>query len=85
MNFNIHFSNIDSNNYNIFNTINKQIINLIIINFILNEILIIINFINLYFRVVIDFDYFRYFFVNYSIFIIYKKIHSRFIKNINKN
>ena len=52
----IYFLNINLNDYNIFDIINKKIINLIIINFVLNEILIIINFINLYFRVVINFN-----------------------------
>ena len=85
MDFNIYFSNIDSNDYNILDTINKQIINLIIINFALNEILIIVNFINLYFRVIIDFNCFRYFFVDRSMFIIYEKIYFRFIKNIDEN
>ncbi len=30
-------------------------------------------------------DYSRYFFVNYSIFTIYEKVYSRFIKNIKNN
>ena len=37
---------------------------------------------NLDIRIVINFNYIRYFFINYSIFIIYIKIQFRFIKNI---
>ena len=44
-----------------------------------------INFINFYIRIMMNFDYFDYYFINYSIFIIYKKTHSRFIKNIEKS
>ena len=44
-----------------------------------------INFINFYIRVIINFNYFHYFFINYLIFIIYEKIYSRFIKKIKKN
>ena len=44
-----------------------------------------IDFINFYIHIIMNFDYFHYFFINYLIFIIYKKIYSRFIKNIEKN
>ena len=48
----------------------------------LNKRLLFVNFINLDIRIIINFNYIRYFFINYSIFIIYIKIQSRFIKNI---
>ena len=51
----------------------------------LNRNLMTIDFINFYTRVIMDFNYFHYFFINYLIFIIYEKIYSRFIKNIEKN
>ena len=52
------------------------------IDFSLNRNLMIANFIDLYARIVINFDCSRYFFVDRSIFIIYKKIQSRLIKGI---
>ena len=44
--------------------------------------LIIVNSIDLYARVIINSNYSRYFFANYLIFIIYEKIQSYLIKNI---
>ena len=82
LNFNIH---ILSNDYNILNIINKQIINLIIIKIDLNRNLIIINLINFYTHIMINFDYSHHSFINHSIFIIYEKIYSRLIKNIKEN
>ena len=41
-----------------------------------------IKFMNLDIRIIINFDYIRYFFIDRSIFIIYIKIQSRFIKGI---
>ena len=82
LNFNIY---ILSNDYNILDIIDKQIINLIIIEIDLNRNLIMIDFINFYIRVMINFDCFRHFFIDHLIFIIYEKIYSRFIKNIEEN
>ena len=48
------------NDYNILNIIDKQIINLIIIKIELNRNLITIDFINLYIRIIINFDFFYY-------------------------
>ena len=48
----------------------------------MNKKLSFIKFMNLDIRIVIDFDYIRYFFIDRSIFIIYIKIQSRFIKDI---
>ena len=58
---------------------------MIIIKIELNYNLIMINFINFYIHVMMNFDYSHHFFINRLIFIIYKKTHSRFIKNIEKN
>ena len=95
LNFSIYLLNAVSNNYNILDIIDQdeQVINLIIlitinfklINFKLNHNLITINSLNFYIYVIMNFDYSRYFFINRSIFIIYKNIYSRFIKNIEKN
>ena len=79
--------NLISNNFNILNAINqnknenKNFINLIT-NSNLNKRLLFINFMNLDIRIMINFNYIRHFFINYSIFIIYIKIQFRFIKNI---
>ena len=43
-------------------------------NFDLNKKLLFVKFINLDIRIMINFDYIRYFFIDYSIFIIYVKI-----------
>ena len=51
-------------------------------NFDLNKKLSFVKFMNFDIRIIIDFNYTRYFFVDYSIFIIYIKIQFRFIKNI---
>ena len=48
----------------------------------MNKRLLFVNFINLNIRIIINFNYIRHFFINYSIFIIYIKIQFRFIKNI---
>ena len=80
-------SNLISNNFNILSVIktnqneNENFINLIT-NSNLNKRLSFINFMNLDIRIMINFDCIRYFFVNYSMFIIYIKIQFRFIKNI---
>ena len=48
----------------------------------MNKSLSFIKFMNLDIRIMINFNYIRHFFINYSIFIIYIKIQFRFIKNI---
>ena len=53
-----------------------------ITNLNLNKRLLFVNFINFDIRIIINFDYIRYFFINRSIFIIYIKIQSQFIKDI---
>ena len=80
------YSNFILNDFKILNIINqanknKNFINLII-NFNLNKKLLFVKFTNLDIRIMINFDCTRHFFINRSIFIIYIKIQSRFIKNI---
>ena len=83
-------SNLILNDFNILNAINQinqdenENENLIylIINPNLNKRLSFINFINLDIQIIINFDCIRYFFIDYSIFIIYIKIQFRFIKSI---
>ena len=48
----------------------------------LNKSLTFIKFTNFDIRIILNFDYIRYFFIDRSIFIIYNKIQFRFIKNI---
>ena len=48
----------------------------------MNKRLLFVNFMNLDIRIMINFDYIHHFFIDYSIFIIYIKIQSRFIKDI---
>ena len=81
LNFNIY---IFLNNYNILDIIDKQIINLIIIEIDLNRNLMAINFINFYIRVIMNFNYFHHFFIDYLIFIIYEKTYLHFIKDIKE-
>ena len=71
-------SNLISNNFNILNIINqanqnKNFINLIM-NLNLNKRLSFINFMNLDIRIIMNFNYTRYFFIDHLIFIIYIKI-----------
>ena len=78
--------NSNFNNFNILDIINnKKVINLITIDFSLKYNLIIINFINLYSYIIVNSNYSRYFFINYLIFIIYKKIYSYSIRGIKNN
>ena len=77
----MHYSNINSNDFNILDAINDQVINLIVTKA-LEHSLITANFVNLLTRIVVDSDCSRYSFANRSIFIIYKKIYSWSIKNI---
>ena len=81
-------SNFISNDFNILNAINqadqnenKNLINLII-NPDLNNNLTFVKFTNFDIRIVLNFDYIHYSFVDRSIFIIYNKIQFRFIKDI---
>ena len=60
---------------------NEDFINLIT-NLNLNKKLLFVKFMNLDIRIIINFNYIRYFFIDYSIFIIYIKIQFRFIKSI---
>ena len=48
----------------------------------MNKSLLFVKFINFDIRIVINFNYIHYFFIDRSIFIIYIKIQSRFIKDI---
>ena len=84
LNFIIHYSNVNSNDFNILDATNDQVINLIVTKA-LEHSLITANFVNLLIRVVVDSDYSRYSFANRSIFIIYEKIYSRSIKGIEKS
>ena len=86
LNLIIYYINLNFNNFNIFNIINnKKVINLIVVDFNLKYNLIITNFINLYSYIIIDSSYSRYFFINYSIFIIYRKIYFYLIRDIKSN
>ena len=84
---NQNHSNIISNDFNILNIINqnknenKNFINLIT-NFDLNKKLLFVKFMDLDIRVIINFNYIRYFFIDRSMFIMYIKIQFRFIKGI---
>ena len=80
----IHYSNINSNDFNILDTADDQVINLIVTK-VLEHSLIAANFVNLLTRVVVDSDCSRYSFADRSMFIIYEKIYSRSIKGIEKS
>ena len=82
----IYYIDLSFNNFNILNiTNNKEVINLIVINSSLKYNLITTNFANLYSYIIINSSYSRHSFINYSIFIIYKKIYSRSIRDIENN
>ena len=75
-----NYSNFILNDFNILNIINQadrneneNFINLIM-NFDLNKSLTFVKFTNLDIRIVLNFNYIRYFFIDRSIFIIYDKI-----------
>ena len=85
---NQNYSNFILNDFNILNIINqinhdenKNLINLIT-NPNLNKNLSFVKFMNLDIRIMINFNYTHYSFINHSIFIIYIKIQSRFIKTL---
>ena len=80
----MHYSNINSNDFNILDATDDQVINLIVTKA-FEYSLMITNFVNLLTRVVVDSDCSRYSFANRSIFIIYEKIYSRSIKNIERS
>ena len=84
LNFIMHYSNINSNDFNILDATNDQVINLIVTKA-LEHSLITANFVNLLIRVVVDSDCSRYSFANRSMFIIYEKIYSRSIKSIERS
>ena len=81
LNFIMYYSNINSNDFNILDAADDQVINLIVTKA-LEHSLITANFVNLLTRVVVDSDYSRYSFANRSMFIIYEKIYFRSIKSI---
>ena len=80
----MHYSNINSNDFNILDATDDQVINLIVTK-VLEYSLMTMNFVNLLTRVVVDSDCSRYSFANRSIFIIYEKIYSRSIKGIEES
>ena len=80
----MHYSNVNSNDFNILDATDDQVINLIVTKA-LEYSLITADFVNLLTRVVVDSDCSRYSFANRSIFIIYEKIYSRSIKDIEKS
>ena len=79
-------SNFISNDFNILNAINQINQNKNFINLItdpnLNKSLTFVKFTDLDIRIVLDFDCIRHSFIDHLIFIIYDKIQSRFIKEI---
>ena len=84
LNFIIYYSNVNSNDFNILDATDDQVINLIVTKA-LEHSLITTNFVNLLIRVVVDSDCSRYSFANRSMFIIYEKIYSRSIKGIERS
>ena len=81
LDFIMYYSNVNSNDFNILDAVNDQVINLIVTKA-LEHSLITANFVNLLIRVVVDSDCSRYSFANRSMFIIYEKVYSRSIKSI---
>ena len=81
LNFIIYYSNVNSNDFNILDATDDQVINLIVTKA-LEHSLIAADFVNLLTRVVVDSDCSRHSFANRSMFIIYEKIYSRPIKSI---
>ena len=84
LDFIMHYSNVNSNDFNILDAADDQVINLIVTKA-LEYSLITANFVNLLIRVVVDSNCSRYSFANRSIFIIYEKVYSRSIKNIKRS
>ena len=84
LNFIMYYSNVNSNDFNILDATDDQVINLIVTKA-LEHSLMTADFVNLLTRVVVDSDCSRYSFANRSMFIIYEKIYSRSIKNIERS
>ena len=84
LNFIMHYSNVNSNDFNILDAADDQVINLIVTK-VLEYSLMTANFVNLLIRVVVDSNCSRYSFADYSIFIIYEKVYSRSIKGIERS
>ena len=84
LNFIMYYSNINSNDFNILDATDDQVINLIVTKA-LEHSLMAANFVNFLTRVVVDSNCSRYSFANRSIFIIYEKIYSRSIKDIERS
>ena len=84
LNFIIYYSNVNSNDFNILDAADDQVINLIVTKA-LEYSLMTANFVNLLTRVVVDLDCSRHSFANRSIFITYEKIYSRSIKGIEES
>ena len=84
LNFIIHYSNVNPNDFNILDAADDQVINLIVTKA-LEHSFMAANFVNLLIRVVVDSDCSRYSFANRSMFITYEKIYSRSIKNIEES
>ena len=84
LNFIMYYSNVNSNDFNILDAADDQVINLIVTKA-LEYSLMTANFVNLLTRVVVDLDCSRYSFANRSMFIIYEKIYSRSIKGIERS
>ena len=84
LNFTMYYSNVNSNDFNILDAADDQVINLIVTKA-LEHSLMAANFVNLLIRVVVDSDCSRYSFVDRSMFTIYEKVYSRSIKNIEES
>ena len=80
----MHYSNINSNDFNILDAADDQVINLIVAKA-LEHSLITANFVNLLTRVVVDLDCSRHSLADRSMFIIYEKIYFRSIKGIERS
>ena len=84
LNFIMYYSNVNSNDFNILDAADNQVINLIVTKA-LEYSLIAADFVNLLTRIVVDSDCSRYSFADRSMFITYEKIYSRSIKDIEKS
>ena len=82
----IYYIDPSLDNFNILDmTNNKKVINLIVVDSSLKYNLITANFVDLYSHIIVDSNYSRHSFANYSIFITYKKTYSRSIRGIKSN
>ena len=80
----MHYPDVNSNDFNILDAADDQVINLIVTKA-LEHSLMTANFVNLLIRVVVDSDCSRHSFADRSIFIIYEKVYSRSIKDIEES